>query len=309
MTLQELRYLVALADTGHFARAAEICHISQSTLSTQIKKLEDYLGVMLFDRGLRRIATTPVAHEIVNRARAMVQEAEQIRRMAKQAQNPMDTSLQLGVIPTLGPYLLPRVLPAVHLAHPKLRLLLREETTAKLLERLAQGSLDAALLALPLADENLHVETLFYEPFIAALPLQHPLAKHKTIKVSDLIAGQLLLLEEGHCLRDQALQVCGTAGSVQSEEVKATSLETLRQMVAMGLGCTLMPALAVDDGLETVSANGIAYRRLRPPVPGRTVGLAWRQRSPRQLTLNQLTLSLKAALKNKSAFAAIKNFL
>lgn len=301
MTLQELRYLVALADAGHFAKAAEVCHISQSTLSTQIKKLEATLGVTLFDRSLRRVATDPVAHEIVRRARLVVQETDHIRQLAKQSQNPMETSLQLGIIPTLGAYLLPHILPAVHRTFPKLRLLLREETTAQLLEHLAQGSLDAALLALPISDDSLHGERLFDEAFVAALPPQHALAKQKKINVADIQTEQLLLLEEGHCLRDQALQVCGANKSGQSEEVKATSLETLRHMVAMGQGYTLMPALAAGDGLGKKEFHGISYRAFNAPVPQRGIALVWRKRSPRQLTLNQFADSLKAALKgNKS---------
>lgn len=296
MTLQELRYLVALANTGHFAKAAQACHISQSTLSTQIKKLEDYLGATLFDRSLRRIATTPVAHEIVLRARTILQEAEHIKWLAKQAQNHMESSLQLGIIPTLGPYLLPRILPAVHQAHPKLRLLLREDTTAKLLEQIAAGTMDAALLALPISDDSLHVETLFHEAFVAALSPQHVLAKQKKLRVSDLETDQLLLLEEGHCLRDQALQVCGLNSGRQSEEIRATSLETLRLMVAMGQGYTLMPALAVGEGLNKTAFHGISYRPFHPPVPERVIALVWRKRSPRQLTLSQLLNSLKTAI-------------
>lgn len=296
MTLQELRYLVALADTGHFAKAAQACHISQSTLSTQIKKLEDYLGVTLFDRSLRRISTTPVAREIVSRSRTILQEVEHIKWLAKQAQNPMESSLQLGIIPTLGPYLLPRILPAVHQAYPKLRLLLREDTTAKLLEQITTGTMDAALLALPISDDSLHVETLFHETFVAALSPQHALAKQKKLRVSDLEAGQLLLLEEGHCLRDQALQVCGLNSDRQSEEIRATSLETLRLMVAMGQGYTLMPALAVGEGLNNTAFHGISYRPFYPPVPERVIALVWRKRSPRQLTLSQLVNSLKTAI-------------
>jgi len=296
MTLQELRYLVALADTGHFAKAAEACHISQSTLSTQIKKLEDYLGVTLFDRSLRRVATGPMAHEIVRRARLVVQEADHIKQLGKQSQNPMETSLQLGIIPTLGAYLLPHILPAVHRAFPKLRLLLREETTAQILEHLAQGSLDVGLLALPITDNGLHSELLFHEAFVAALPPQHPLARQKKLNVSEIETEQLLLLEEGHCLRDQALQVCGLSNNAHSDEVKATSLETLRHMVAMGQGYTLMPALAVGDGLGKKEFHGISYRAFNPPVPQRSIALVWRKRSPRQLTLNQFADSLKVAI-------------
>jgi len=243
MTLQELKYLVALADHGHFGRAAESCFITQSTLSTQIKKLEDFLGVTLFDRSLKRVAPTPIGREILQAARNIVEESERIRELARHAQDPMARTVHLGVIPTLGPYYLPHALTLVHRKYPGLRLLLREEMTQHILERLNAGTLDAGLLALPVADDGLRVEPLFYEPFFAALPAGHPLAKRDVLKVNDIMAEKLLLLDEGHCLRDQALDVCG-GGSRGREEVRATSLETLRQMVGLGLGLTLLPALA-----------------------------------------------------------------
>ncbi len=180
-------------------------------------------------------------------ARNIVEEAERIRELAKHAQDPMARTIHLGVIPTLGPYYLPHALTLVHKKHPGLRLLLREEMTPQILEHLNDGKLDAGLLALPVTDDSLRVEPLFYEPFFAALPAGHALAKHDELKVADIMAEKLLLLDEGHCLRDQALDVCGT-GSRGREEVRATSLETLRQMVGMGLGLTLLPALAVDAG-------------------------------------------------------------
>ncbi|MFP5506168.1 MAG: hydrogen peroxide-inducible genes activator [Gammaproteobacteria bacterium] len=294
MTLQELKYLVALADHGHFGRAAEACFITQSTLSTQIKKLEDFLGVTLFDRSLKRVTPTPIGKEILAAARNIVEEAERIRALAKHAQDPMARTLHLGVIPTLGPYYLPHALTLVHKKHPGLRLLLREEMTPQILEHLANGSLDAALLALPVTDEALRVEPLFYEPFHAALPAGHTLAKRDPLKVADIMDEKLLLLDEGHCLRDQALDVCGTRQG-RREEVRATSLETLRQMVGMGLGITLLPALAVDAG-PRVSKKAIEIRAFRSPPPGRTIALVWRKRAPFPETFECLAATLKAAL-------------
>src|SRR5574340_528330 len=192
MTLQELRYLVALADHGHFGRAAEACHISQSTLSTQVKKLEDFLGVTLFDRSLKRVTPTPIGREILAAARNVVDETERIRELARHAQDPMARTLHLGVIPTLGPYYLPHVLTLVHRKHPGLRLLLREEMTAQIVEHLVDGKLDAGLLALPVTDDTLRVEPLFYEPFFAALPAGHAPAKRAVLKVSDVRAEKLL---------------------------------------------------------------------------------------------------------------------
>jgi len=294
MTLQELKYLVALADHGHFGRAAEACFITQSTLSTQIKKLEDFLGVTLFDRSLKRVTPTPIGREILLAARNIVEEAERIRELAKHAQDPMARTIHLGVIPTLGPYYLPHALTLVHRKHPDLRLLLREEMTPQILEHLIDGKLDAGLLALPVTDDSLRVEPLFYEPFFAALPAGHPLAKQSTLKVADIMAEKLLLLDEGHCLRDQALDVCGT-GSRGREEVRATSLETLRQMVGMGLGLTLLPALAVDAG-PRASKRSVEIRPFKAPHPGRTIGLVWRKRAPFPETFERLAATLKASL-------------
>ena len=294
MTLQELKYLVALADHGHFGRAAEACFITQSTLSTQIKKLEDFLGVTLFDRSLKRVTPTPIGREILQAARNIVEEAERIREVAKHAQDPMTRTLHLGVIPTLGPYYLPHALTLVHKKHPGLRMLLREEMTPQILEHLVDGKLDAGLLALPVTDDSLRVEPLFYEPFYAALPTGHALANRDVLKVSDIMEEKLLLLDEGHCLRDQALDVCGS-GSRGREEVRATSLETLRQMVGMGLGLTLLPALSVDAG-PRVSKKAVEIRPFKKPAPGRTIGLVWRKRAPFPETFERLAATLKANL-------------
>lgn len=294
MTLQELKYLVALADHGHFGRAAEACFITQSTLSTQIKKLEAFLGVTLFDRSLKRVTPTPIGREILAAARNIVEEAERIRELAKHAQDPMTRTVHLGVIPTLGPYYLPHALTLAHRKHPGLRLLLREEMTPQILAHLADGKLDAGLLALPVNDDALHVEPLFHEPFYAALPAGHELAKRRTLKVADIMNEKLLLLDEGHCLRDQALDVCG-ARQNRREEVRATSLETLRQMVGMGLGLTLLPALAVDAG-PRVSRKSVEIRPFRVPAPGRTIALAWRKRAPFPETFERLAATLKASL-------------
>ncbi len=294
MTLQELKYLVALADHGHFGKAAEACFITQSTLSTQIKKLEDFLGVTLFDRSLKRVTPTPIGREILQAARNIVEEAERIREVAKHAQDPMSRTIHLGVIPTLGPYYLPHALTLVHKKHPGLRMLLREEMTPQILGHLVDGKLDAGLLALPVTDDSLRVEPLFYEPFFAALPAGHALAKRDELKVSDIMGEKLLLLDEGHCLRDQALDVCGS-GSRGREEVRATSLETLRQMVGMGLGLTLLPALSVDAG-PRVSRKAVEVRPFKSPPPGRTIALVWRRRAPFPETFERLAQTLKNAL-------------
>jgi LysR family transcriptional regulator, hydrogen peroxide-inducible genes activator len=293
MTLQELRYIVALADAGHFGKAAEACYISQSTLSTQIKKLEDFLGVALFDRSLKQVSLTPVGREIVSSARLILDEANRIRELARQTGDPMQRTVQLGVIPTLGPYYLPHVLTLLHVKYPKLRLLLREEMTPHILSHLTDGRLDAALLALPINDANLEVIPLFREPFLAAVPANHKLASAGTIKIKELAKAGLLLLEEGHCLRENALEACHLDG-LENEEISATSLETLRQMVGMGLGVTLIPVLA--SGGRTADVSQVVLRPLAAPGASRTIGLVWRKRSPLSATMEQLALSMKNAL-------------
>lgn len=293
MTLQELRYLVALADTGHFGQAAEACFVSQSTLSTGLKKLEDYLGIILFDRSLKRVVPTPIGREIVESARRIVEEAGRIREVASYAKDPMDRTVNLGVIPTLGPYYLPHVLTRVRETHPKLRLLLREEMTPHMLTHLAEGKLDAGLLALPILDPTLEVKPLFVEPFLAALPAGHALAKSRSVDIDALAKAGLLLLEEGHCLRDQALDACHLQG-LKSEEIRATSLETLRQMVAMGLGVTLIPALA--GGEESGKGKAVVLKPLAKPGASRAIGLVWRRRSPLAFTLEQLAATLANSL-------------
>jgi len=294
MTLQELRYLVALADTGHFGQAAERCHVSQSTLSTQLKKLEEYLGITVFDRSLKRIHPTPIGREIVESARLILHEADRIRELAKYGQDPMALTLHVGVIPTLGPYYLPHVLPTVHAAYPKLKLLLREVTTALMLAQLHDGKLAAGLLALPIEEEGLNVVPLFIEPFLAALPSAHPLTKKAKVSIDALSRENLLLLEEGHCLRDQALAVCGLEGRA-SEEVRATSLETLRMMVGMGVGVTLLPHLASASSAK-ILRDGVAIRPLAAPGAGRTIALVWRKRTPYFETLKNIAHTLSTHL-------------
>lgn len=285
MTLQELRYLVALADQGHFTHAAEVCHVGQPTFSTQIRKLEDQLGVVLFDRSQRRVTLTPMGEQIVSRARVALQEIAKIRELATNGQDAMSGVLRLGAIPTIGPYLLPSLLAAIHTGYPHLRLLLREDLTAHLLEQLRSGRLDAALMALPLHLEGLEARALFNEPFMLAMPAGHPLTEKREVRERDLSGHRILLLEEGHCLRDLALKICGSTRCVESDEVTATSLETLRQMVAMGVGCTLLPALAAAPGVGSIQEGLIELRPFAEPAPSRAIVLLWRHRYPREEAL------------------------
>lgn len=278
MNLRDLEYLVALAETRHFGRAAERCHISQPTLSAQLRKLEDFLGVALVERRPRRVALTPAGEAVVERARRMLQDADDIRGLARASQDPLSGPLKVGLIPTLGPYLLPRVAPKIAKALPKLALLLHEYQTAPLVERTLAGELDLAILALPAETKGLVTRPLFAESFLVAMPEGHRLAAKKRVKAEDLEGEKLLLLEEGHCLRDQALDVCSHVGT-EEQAFRATSLETLRQMVASGLGLTLLPGLAAEGPFA--HAPGLAVRPFAPPTPNRQIGAAWRRSTSR----------------------------
>jgi len=278
MNIRDLEYLVALADTRHFGRAAARCHVSQPTLSTQLKKLEAYLGVPLVERRPRRAALTPTGLAVVQRARRMLQDADDIRALARASQDPLSGPLKVGLIPTLGPYLLPRVAPRIAKALPKLQLMLHEYQTEPLVERTLSGELDLAILALPADTRGLVTRSLFAEAFLVAMPESHPLAARKRVKAADLQGEKLLLLEEGHCLRDQALEVCERVGT-EEQDFRATSLETLRQMVVAGLGLTLLPRLAAEGPFA--SARGLAVRPFSPPAPNRVIGAAWRRSTSR----------------------------
>lgn len=293
MNLRDLRYLVALADSGNFARAAGACHVSQPTLSMQIKKLEDELGVQLFERTSKRVVATAAAKEIIAQARVVLAETDQLRALARGAVDPFVGALRLGVIPTLGPYLLPHLLPKLRAAYPQLRLYVREALTAELLAQLRAGKLDAGLVALPIDDHGLENAPLFREPFVAALPASHPLAKKKKLRQSDLAGEQILLLEEGHCLRDQTLAVCGARRGAE-DDYPATSLETLRQMVAAGIGITLMPALATRT--SAIGKRLMVFRPFADSTPNRLIALAWRRGYARVAVLRALAATTRSAL-------------
>lgn len=277
MNLRALQYLVAVADERNFSRAAENCYVSQPTLSTQIKKLEEELGVQLVERNPRRVMLTPAGEQVVARARDILQQVGVIKETARRARDPEAGRIRLGIFPTLGPYLLPHVLPAIRKRFPRLELLLYEIKTEEVLARLREGKLDAGVLALPVPDEGFEVRKLFEEPFVLATPADHPLARQPDIGLDDLRDGPVLLLEDGHCLRDQALEVCQLVGAEEKEGFRATSLETLRQMVASGIGVTLLPTLSVKSPVP--KTNRLALRRLPDPMPSRRIALLWRQSS------------------------------
>jgi LysR family hydrogen peroxide-inducible transcriptional activator len=280
MNLRDLRYLVAVADHRHFGKAAAACFVSQPTLSTQIKKLERELGVELVERNPRHILLTDAGTRVVERARVVLREADTIRDIAQQAKDPEAGTLRLGLIPTLAPYLLPHVVPVLHRRLPRLELLLAEEKTEDVLAQLGEGRLDAGVLALPVDDVQLRVEPLFTEAFVLAVPADHHLAQTEgTVAPTVLADEDVLLLEEGHCLRDQALDVCRLVGASERDGFRATSLETLRQMVAAGVGVTLLPELAVQP--PVAPSDDIALLRFSEPVPTREMAMVWRRSNAR----------------------------
>jgi len=282
MNLRDLRYLVAVADRRHFGRAADACHVSQPTLSTQLHKFEDYLGVKLVERSNRRVLMTPVGEELAGRARRILQESDELVAAARAARDPLAGEFRVGVIPTVGPYLLPHLLPALREAAPGLRPQLHEDKTDRLLARLHAGELDAVLLAVPVPADGLQQEVAFREPFVLAAPADHPLARCRSVRIAQLHDCPVLLLEEGHCLRDQALEVCGTVGAREAGEFRATSLETLRQMVASGAGVTLLPELAARVNGGIANGSDIAIRPFQAPAPSRDIAVLWRTGAARE---------------------------
>lgn len=291
MNLRDLQYLVAVADHRHFGKAADACYVSQPTLSTQLKKLEAELGVELVERAPRQVMLTAAGEQVVGHARTILGEADAIRGLARHAQDPRSGTLRLGAFPTLAPYLLPHVVPLLRQALPELELLLVEEKTPGLLDQLRSGRLDAAVLALPVDDDTLCTEALFREDFLLALPADHPLAAGSVgaelergdetpedrVGVEALAGQRVLLLADGHCLRDHALAVCRLAGVQERDGFRATSLETLRHMVGAGVGVTLLPALSVAAPVP--ESPTVVLRRFRAPAPHRDVALVWRRTS------------------------------
>lgn len=287
MNLRDLEYLVAVAQHRHFGRAAEACHVSQPTLSTQIKKVERELGIELFERSPRQVLLTAAGEAVVEHARSALGEVETIRHLARLANDPESGSLRIGLFPTLGPYLLPHVVPNVLDRFPDLELLLAEEKTEVVHARLRSGELDVGLLAQPLDDDQLHHVDLFDENFVLAVPSSHPLAGHDGPVSAEVLTNErLLLLEDGHCLREQALAVCRLVGAEEHSGFRATSLETLRQMVAAGVGVTLLPELAARPPAPT--SAGVTLLCFEDPAPSRRIAMFWRRTNPYRTFLPRL---------------------
>jgi LysR family hydrogen peroxide-inducible transcriptional activator len=297
-SLRQLQYAVAVAETRGFRTAAERCHVSQPSLSAQIAQLEDVLGVRLFERDRRRVLVTAAGEELLVRARRVLAEADDLVDAAQQAGDPLSGTLRVGVIPTVSPYLLPEIVPALRRAYARLVVLWAEEKTDALLERLRGGDLDAGILALVAGMEDLDHETLGEDPFLLAGPPSHPLLRsRRPARLRELDGETVLLLEDGHCLRDQALAIC-SAGRAKEADFRATSLATLTQMVAGGAGVTLLPALS----LEVENRGGeLALRPFAAPRPGRTLVLAWRRRSPRGAALRGVAATIREARRRRGA--------
>ncbi|MBT0727729.1 DNA-binding transcriptional regulator OxyR [Rosenbergiella australiborealis] len=291
MNIRDLEYLVSLAEHRHFRRAADACHVSQPTLSGQIRKLEDELGVMLLERTSRKVLFTQAGLLLVDQARTVLREVKILKEMASQQGETMSGPLHIGLIPTVGPYLLPHIIPMLHKSFPKLEMYLHEAQTHQLLAQLDSGKLDCAIMALVKESEAFIEVPLFDEPMKLAVYSDHPWCQRQTIPMSDLSGEKLLMLEDGHCLRDQAMGICFQAGANEDTHFRATSLETLRNMVAAGSGVTLMPALAIPSERER---DGVCYIGCESPVPQRTIALIYRPGSPLRSRYEQLAEAISA---------------
>lgn len=297
MTLTELRYIVAVAREKHFGRAAEACFVSQPTLSVAIRKLEQELGVALFERGPGEVTVTPIGTRVVAQAQRVLEEAAAIREIARAGQDPFAEPLRLGTIYTIGPYLLPHLVKALHKRAPQMALLIEENYTARLAEMLKNSELDVIIVALPFDHPGLTVEPLYDEPFVVAVPAAHHWAARKQIAASELAGESLLLLGSGHCFRDHVLKACpaltrgGTSGSLQ-RSVEGSSLQTIRHMVASGVGITVLPASSINPREKNELLHYIPFSR---PVPDRRVVIAWRRNFPRTAALELLRQCILAS--------------
>ena len=287
-SIKQLQYLTALAQTEHFSKAAQSCNVTQSTLSAGIKELETVFGITLAERTKRSVIITPIGREMAQRAAKLIRDAQDMMALSAASDGPLTGRLQLGVIPTIAPYLLPAILPLLRSQYPRLDLVLHETQTAVLVDEVLGGRLDVALLALPASDNKLVEQPLFDDPFVLITPANHQLAVTKEVDAKNLSTENLLLLEEGHCFRDQAIEFCtksDVAGKLAQSNTPgtnalgATSLATIAQMVSAGFGLTLLPHMAIEQ--ETAHNKKLAVRPFKSPQPSRTIGLIWRKSSPR----------------------------
>lgn len=290
MTLTELKYIVAVARARHFGHAAEACYVAQPTLSVAIKKLEDELGVVLFERGGAEVSVTPLGAQIVAQAEKVLEQTAAIKELAKQNKDPLAGPLRLGVIYTIGPYLLPPLVKNMIEHLPQMPLLLQENFTVRLLELLRQGELDAAIMALPLPEHGMSMQTLYDEPFVVATPKSHPWVGRKEVSAEDLKSETMLLLGNGHCFRDQVLEVCpemarfATPSDGMQRTFEGSSLETIRHMVASGIGLTVLPRTSVADMKD--KSGLLSFLPFTPPAPSRRVVIVWRKSFTRRAAID-----------------------
>ncbi len=290
-TLKQLRYLVALHKHGHFGKAADASHVTQSTLSAGIQELENLLGAQLVERTKRSVMFTTLGNEVVRRATGILNDVDDLTDMAEAAKNPLSGTIRMGVIPTIAPYLLPKIMPVIGKDLPELVLHLREDKSADLCDLLKKGDLDVVLYALPFECGNVHEMPLFADPFVAVYPSGE--APGAEISTDDLDEDKLLLLDEGHCLRDHALEACSLVGRRAGRELANTSLATILPMVAAGHGMTLLPGMAVDAGIASNMSVDIAT--FGDAIPTRMIGLIWRATNPRASTFEALGNAIKNA--------------
>jgi LysR family hydrogen peroxide-inducible transcriptional activator len=290
-SIKQLKYLVALAECGHFGRAAEACFITQPSLSAAINELENLLGAQLVERNKRQILITPLGQEVVSRARSILQEVDELTSMAQAANEPLSGPIHIGVIPTIGPYLLPDVMGQIKAGFPKLQPFLREDQTSNLIDLLSAGKLDLALIALPIEENWLEEFDLFEDQFVFACSPDNPLTNKPRLEIADIKDEKLLLLEDGHCLRDQALEVCQKAGWSKSADFQANSLSTLVQMVGAGVGSTLLPEMSLE--VEARRPDMLKVIPFENPVPIRRIGMVWRRSSARKREFRQLATYLR----------------
>ncbi len=294
MTLTDLRYVLALARERHFGRAAERCFVAQPTLSVAVKKLEEELGVLLFERALGDIRLTPAGERIVAQAERVLNEAKRIKELAQECQDPLLGPLRLGAIYTIGPYLLPRLVPVLHERVPHMPLLLEENFTHKLAEKLSAGELDVIIIALPFTEPGIVTQVLYDEPLRVVVPRRHPWSERERIAARELESEELLILGAGNCFRDQVLEVCPSSQghSRLQRTMEGSSLETIRYMVAGGIGITVLPSSATDD--QPSDQALIAIRPFHDPEPCRRVALAWRASFPRPQAIEQVRQAILA---------------
>ncbi|KCZ55630.1 LysR family transcriptional regulator [Hyphomonas beringensis] len=295
-TLRQLQYLVALGETGSFSRAAEACHVTQPTLSAGIKELEEMLGVKLAEREARGAKLTHAGQLAVTRATALINDAHALVQTVQSAGALLTGPFHLGAIPTIAPFVLPAAVRALSETYPNLKLYLHEDKTSRLIDQLRTRTLDAALIALPWDVHGVETLPLFDDEFLFAAPINHPLAKKNGLSPEDLANEDILLLEDGHCLRDHALSICRMKTGENKGQVAATSLGTLVNMIAGGLGVSLLPKLATDNGLAT--GPDVALREFVRPVIGRQIGIAWRTGSPREADARKIGEIVKTAVRH-----------